>query len=126
MMAEMEERRAHARYQIKDGFLVILNPSSAQIGKIVDIGLGGLSFLYKKNEKINAPCEVSIILDAKRTISDGPFRFSANIVSDAKIEDNIPNDSAGRKLCRMRFSELSYHQSFWLQKTIKNSTTGNV
>jgi len=106
--------------------LVILGPSSAQIGKIVDIGLGGLSFLYKKNEKINDPCEVSIVLDATKTISDGPFRFSANIVSDTKIEDNIPYDSADSKLCRLQFGELSYHQSFWLHKTIKNSSAGNV
>jgi len=125
-MVGMEERRKHERHQIKDGFLVILGPSSAQIGKIVDIGLGGLSFLYKKNEKINDPCEVSIILDSTRAISDGPFRFSANIISDMEIEDNIPYDSETRKRCRMQFSELSYHQNFWLQKTIKNNTTGNV
>jgi len=127
VMVKMEERRRHERYNIKDGFLVILGPSSAQIGKIVDIGLGGLSFHYKKNEKkISSQCEVSIVLGGARTIRNGPFHFSANIVSDTKIEDNIPYDSAVMKRCRMKFSKLSYHQSSWLQETIKNNTASNV
>jgi len=127
MMVGMEERRRHERYIIKDGFLVILGPSSAQIGKIVNIGLGGLSFLCKKNEKeISDPCEVSIVLGGTRTLKDGPFRFSANIVSDTEIENNIPYDSAAMKRFHLQFSELSYHQSFWLKKNIKNSSTGKL
>ena len=127
MKAEKKERRRYDRYPMKDGFLVILGPSSAQIGKIVDIGLGGLSFLYKKNEKnISDPCEVSIVFGRTRTIGDGPFRFIAKIISDAEIEESIPYDPAGMKCCRLQFNELTYHQNFWLQKTIKNNTAGNL
>lgn len=123
----MEERRRHERYVIQDAFLVILDSASAQIGKIVDIGLGGLSFLCKKNEEvITDPCEVSIVLGGTRTTEDGPFRFSANIVSDTEIADNLPHDSAAMKYCRLQFNELSYHQSFWLKKRIKNSTSGRT
>jgi len=121
------EKRKHDRYQVRDGFLVFLGPSSAQIGKIMDIGLGGLSFLYKKNDKkISAPCEVSIVFGSTRTTGTGPFRFSVKMISDAEVEENIPYDSAGMKRCRLQFSELTYHQNFWLQETIKNNSDDDL
>lgn len=126
-MTGMEERRRHERYVIQDGFLIILESASAQIGKIVDIGLGGLSFLCKKNEKtISDPCEVSIVLGGTRTTEDGPFRFSATLVTDTEIADNLLDDSAAMKCCRLQFNELSYHQSFWLKKRIKNRAAGRT
>ena len=123
----MKEQRKHERYEIKDGTLILLGPYSAQIGQIVNMGYGGLSFHYKGNKDITIdPCEVSIVFDSKSTVKYGPFKFSTNIVSDVKIEDKNLHNLAAMKRCHMQFNDLSYHQKLWLEECIANHTTGPV
>ena len=123
----MKERRKHERYEVKDGTLVVLGLDSTQIGQIVNMGHGGLSFHYKGNKNIiSDPCEVSIVFDSKSTVKYGPFKFSTNIISDVKIEDKNLHNSVVKKRCHMEFNDLSYYQNFWLEECIKNHTTGLV
>ncbi|MBW1899809.1 MAG: hypothetical protein JRI61_12240 [Deltaproteobacteria bacterium] len=121
-----EEFRRHERHMITDGTLVVLEPDFALIGKIVDISHGGLSFHYKGNKEIMSDsCEVSFVLDdATSNIKYGPFKFSTNIISDAKIEYKNLNNSAAMKCCRMKFQGLSYYQKLWVEDCIRNHTTG--
>jgi hypothetical protein len=123
----MAERRKHERYEVKDGMLVVLGLDATQIGQIINMGHGGLSFHYKGNKNIiSDPCEVSIIFDSKSTVRYSPFKFSTNIISDVKIEDNALHNSVVKKRCHMQFNDLSYYQIFWLKECIRIHTTGSV
>jgi len=119
-----DEFRKHERYKVKDGALVVLEPDFDRIGKIVDISQGGLSFLHKgKKEMMSNPCEVSFVFDnAAGRMRHGPFKFSTNIISDAKINNKNLNNSDGMKCCRMKFQDLSYYQKLWVDECIRNHT----
>jgi hypothetical protein len=127
----MKEQRRHVRYEVKDGTLILLGPYSAQIGQIVDMGHGGLSFHYKGNKNITKdiaidPCEVSIVFDSKGAVKYGPFKFTTNIVSDVEVEDKSLHNIAVTNRCQMEFNDLSYHQKLWLEECLRNHTTGPV
>ena len=123
---ERDEYRRHERYKVKDGTLLVLEPVFGRIGKIVDISQGGLSFLHKgKKEIMSNPCKVSFVFgNAAGTMKHGPFKFSANIISDAKINNKALNNSNDMKCCRMKFKDLSYYQKLWVSECIKNHTAG--
>ena len=123
-----EEFRRHERHKVTDGALVVLEPYFSLIGKIVDISHGGLSFHYKGNGEIMSDsCEVSFVFDNKtNNIKYGPFKFSMNIISDAKIEYKNLNNSVGTKCCRMKFQDLSYYQKLWVEECVKNHTKGSA
>lgn len=123
----MKDQRQHERYGVKDGALVVFGSNSARTGQIVNIGHGGLSFLYKGNkEMVDDPLKVSIVFDREGVVKYGPFKFSANIVSDVEVEDKIMNNPIITKRCHIQFNDLSYHQKLWLEDCIRSHTTGAV
>jgi len=123
----MKEQRQHERYEVKDGTLVVFGSNSARTGQIVNMGYGGLSFLYKGNRDIaNDPLKVSIVFDRDGVVKYGPFKFNANIVSDLEVEDKVINNPITTKRCHIQFSDLSYHQKLWLEDCIRSHTTGAV
>jgi len=123
-----EELRRHERHKVANGTLVILDPYFTLIGKIIDISHGGLSFQYKGNgETMRDSCEVSFVFDnPANTIKYGPLKFSVNIISDARIEDENRNNLAQMKCCRMKFRSLSYYQKLWVDGCIRNHTAGST
>jgi len=123
----MKEQRQHERYEVKDGALVVFGSNSARTGQIVNMGHGGLSFIYKGNREIaNDPLKVSIVFDREGVVKYGPFKFNANIVSDVEVEDKSMSNSSTTKRCHIQFSDLSYHQKLWLEDCIRSHTTGAV
>jgi len=123
----MKEQRQHERYEVKDGALVVFGSDSARTGQIVNMGHGGLSFIYKgKKETANNSLEVSIVFDREGVVKYGPFKFNANIVSDVEVEDKTIKNPITTKRCHIQFSNLSYHQKLWLEDCIRSHTTGAV
>lgn len=123
----MKEQRKHERYEVKDGALVVFGADFARTGQIVNMGHGGLSFLYKGNRDLAAdPLEVSIVFDREGVVKYGPFKFNANIVSDMEVEDQNMNSPISTKRCHIEFNDLSYHQKLWLEDCLRSHTNGPV
>jgi len=123
----MKEQRLHERYEVKEGTLVLIGPDYVRTGRIVNMGHGGLSFLYRAKNKIkDNQLGVSIIFDGHKVAKYGPFKLNANIVNNNEVEEENPGNPATMNRYHIEFNDLSYHQQLWLEDCIRNHTTGPV
>ena len=86
MMAEVHsprEQRAHDRYLVERHALTLLWPASSIVGRVIDISMDGLAFLYSASKmRQDGSSEIEIIL-AEDNFSSGALPFKT--VSDAPI-----------------------------------------
>jgi len=117
---ERVERRKYKRFQVPIGAFIVLGPDSTKLGRITDVGLGGLGF-----------CHVD-----KKMALDGLHEFDMfhidNGFSLKKIQFQTIWDSEFReglfgfittRRTGLRFGELTYSQSSQLEHFILSYTT---
>ena len=117
------ERRQHKRMEVRDGAFVLLGPRSTKLGRIIDIGMGGLSFSHMARER--PPSELSeldiFIIDSDFYLECLPFET----IADFKTHEN-PFSSITMRRSGVQFGELGRNQVSQLEHFIQNYTIGNV
>ena len=120
----LAERREGGRFEVEDGAFVLLGPRSSLLGQIIEISLGGLSFLYTTaKEPPKDPSELDILL------ADHSFYFDkipCSIVSDFEIRHELSMGSKTIRRCSVSFGELSKDQKLQLEYFIRNHTAGEI
>jgi hypothetical protein len=120
---ELVEKRKHKRMEVKDGAFVLLGPHSTKLGRIIDIGMGGLSFSHMASERPS-----SGLFELDIFIIDGDFyleRVLFEATSDFKTYEN-PFSSITMRRSGVRFGELGHNQVSQLEHFIQNYTIGEV
>lgn len=121
---QLLERREGGRFQVEDGAFVLLGPRSSLLGQIIEISLGGLSFLYTTSTN---PAKDSTELDI--LLADHSFYFDkipCNIVSDLEIRHELSMGSKTIRRCSVEFGDLSKDQKSQLEYFIRNHTAGEI
>jgi len=112
---------------VKPGVFAVLGPYSSQMGQVVDISQGGLSFQYKQgNEKKLDTYEVSILFDGRSDSNTSPFKFIGKPVSDVEVRNKNPFSTSVIRRFSIAFKDLTYYQQAWLAECIRNHTCGPI
>ena len=107
------QRRKHQRYQLEDfTFVNLKSKSDKDIGQLIDISNGGLSFRYfvgaKKPKKFS---KLDIILSGSDFAITGlPFR----VIADTELTDGFQSSPINFRRYCVQFEELTYNQNFKL------------
>ena len=120
---ELVEKRKHKRMEVKDGAFVLLGPHSTKLGRIIDIGMGGLSFSHMARERPS-----SELYELDIFIIDSDFyleRVLFEAISDFKTHEN-PFSPITMRRSGVRFGELGHNQVSQLEHFIQNHTIGEV
>ena len=124
---EMDERRKHKRFQVRNGAFVVLGtppwPHSTKVGQIVDMSMGGLAFSYiAEQEPSNGSFELCIFLaDSSFHLRKIPFET----ISDLET-DEVPFSSITMKRSGVQFGELTPNQISQLKYFIQSHTIGET
>ncbi|MCK9297239.1 MAG: PilZ domain-containing protein [Desulfobulbaceae bacterium] len=110
------ERRKNKRQQVKKGIAGLLTPDIPQVGKILDISAGGLSFVCRECDlPINSPVEMDILIMDK----DLFFPNVSCIIVAKSVYDEVNNcGPMAMKRCGVKFNPLKAHQRLKLNSLI--------
>lgn len=116
------ERRAHKRYRLKEDAIVA---TSARLGQIVDISMGGLSFRYIA--KTSTMDETSNELDIFLSRDD----FYLEKVPFEKVSDDVSVYDSPFSIIKMRrfsvkFGSLTSEQKHQLERFLRYHTAGEA
>ena len=122
ILNEFVERRRHKRFRVKDGAFAVLMPDSTKLGQILDVGEGGLAFLYiDTGETANGSRELYIyVVDKEFYMSKLPVK----VVSDVRVPNRIPINPIVMRRQGVQFGQLTPEQIFSLNSFIEDYTTG--
>ena len=111
------ERRKNQRRKVKKGIAGLLTPDIPQVGKILDISAGGLSFVCRECDlPINSPVEMDILIMDKDLFFPN---VSCVIVAKSVYYDEVINCGPIRmKRCGVKFNPLKAHQRLKLNSLI--------
>jgi hypothetical protein len=115
------ERRKHKRFPVTKDAFVAVRPAYLKLGRVTDIGPGGLTFRYIAGEH---PSDLSSQLDIFLASQDFyldkvPFRT----ISDFHI-DGIPFSSVKIRRTGVQFGDLTPDQKAHLEDFIQDHTNG--
>lgn len=114
---ESVERRKHARFKVQSGAYAAVGPSFDQVGPLIDIGMGGLSFHYTAHEKQPSGLSLDIIFtNSSFRIDYIPFKA----VSDLEITDAGHPRSLSKWRTSVQFEKLTSYQELLLSHFIQN------
>jgi hypothetical protein len=120
---EPVEQRQYKRFRVRDDTVVIFRFPDAEMGRLIDISMGGLTFDWVTSEVL--PIEVTK-LDICRTGSLFIlYNLPCQSIWELSIYEKHPT-SLHRKRCGVQFGELTPEQRFQLEHFIQNHTTGEV
>jgi hypothetical protein len=118
-----DDRRQLQRFRVQDGAFVILSPSDAGVGRLIDISMDGLSFDYvTTQEPSSEPTALEIL------VSDSAFRLynvPCKIISDFETFQ-IPEARSHKRRCGLQFGELTQSQISQLEYFIQHYTIREV
>jgi hypothetical protein len=118
-----DERRKRRRLCVQDGAFVILSPSDAGVGRLIDISIDGLSFDYvTTQEPSGEPTELEIF------VTDSAFRLykiPCRTITDLKTFE-IPQSCTHRRRSGVQFGPLTEIQKSQIEYFIRKYTTEDV
>jgi hypothetical protein len=118
-----DDRRRLRRWRVQDGAFVILSPSDAGVGRLIDISIEGLSFDYvTTQEPSGEPTELQIF------VTDSPFRLyniPCKTITDFKTFE-IPQTQSHKRRSGVQFGELTEGQKSQLEYFLQKYTTEEV
>jgi hypothetical protein len=124
----MDERRKHKRFQVQNGAFAEVRAiswprSTKRLGRITDIGMGGLAFTYIASEEpLNGSVQLSIFLGGNRfDLREIPFETIWDIDTQEVRFRSLTMRQSG-----VQFGELTPHQISQLKYFIQNHTTVEV
>jgi len=125
-MKEKTERRQHHRFKVNEDVFAVLGSGADIMGRIQEMGEGGLSFTYRDSKRKVPPIQtvqsLSILSDGYDTANNEPSKFSVKIVSDTTTEENTIFNSSTVKRMGIQFNELTFYQKTWLVECMRKYT----
>ena len=114
-----DDRRKRKRLRVQDGTFVILSPSDAGVGRLIDISLDGLSFDYvTTQEPSGEPNELEIfVTDSALRL----YKIPCKTITDLKTFE-IPQTRSHRRRSGVQFGELTAAQKSQIKYFIQKYT----
>lgn len=121
ILNEFVERRRLKRFKVKEGAFAALMPDSNKLGQILDMGKGGLAFLYIDNgEAGDGSSALDIfVIGEKFYLSSLPVQ----IVSDTRVPNKIPINPIVMRRQGVQFCELTPEQTSSLDAFMQQYAT---
>lgn len=124
------EQRKYGRFLARDDAFAALGSEFACIGKIKDIGMGGLAFEYidsfsdsnpaPAQRSISEPSRVDIFLSENGFhLSDVPCRIMYDVIAPVSAQRQGLSTSFGLRRCGVRFGMLTENHTVQLEYFIK-------
>jgi hypothetical protein len=116
------ERRKHHRYKTNQDAFVSFNPRSFQLGRIINIGKGGLAFIH-----VDIRQPVATLSKMALFLPNDGFRLSEipyKIVSEFELKNKSSNNDLILLQCCIAFGHLTQFQNVSLDYYLENYTTG--
>ena len=111
------ERRKNARFKVRSRAYAALGPNFDQVGPLIDIGMGGLSFQYTAREKQPSGLSLDIVFTNSSFCLDYiPFKA----VSDLEITDTAPPGSPPKRRASVQFEKLTSYQELLLSHFVQS------
>jgi hypothetical protein len=118
-----DDRRKRRRLRVQGGAFVILSPSDAGVGRLIDISMDGLSFDYvTTQEPTGEPTELQIF------VTDSAFRLykiPCKTITDLKTFE-IPQTHSHKRRSGVQFGKLTETQKSQIEYFIQKYTTEEV
>lgn len=119
---QSNERRRYRRFRAREGIFVESRANSPNLGKIIDISLGGLSFCWMCGiEKPFNSFEFDILLSGKGVYLSN---LLSKTISACVATDNCGSLSIPSMRCSVQFEDLTPDRISKLEDFIKNYTIG--
>lgn len=118
---ELNERRKHRRYTIKDvAFAILKADKDEELGQIINISMGGLVFQYfVGNRELQKADRLDVLLADNGLHVDG---ISFHVVDDYELVNELPFSSITKREQRVFFDNLSEGQKEGIESFIKEHT----
>ncbi|MBW1893885.1 MAG: hypothetical protein JRI91_09355 [Deltaproteobacteria bacterium] len=128
-MKKKTERRQHQRHKVIEDVFAVLGSGADIMGRVQEMGEGGLSFTYRDNKRkeisIQAIQELSILSDRYDTVFHEPSKFNIKIISDINTEESTVFSSSIVKRIGIQFNNLTFYQKTWLVECMRKYTVGD-
>jgi len=121
---EVDDRRKFKRYTVRDGVFAALMPASKTLGQILDMGRGGLSFLYiytDADDEDSRAVDIYVV-GGEYYLAGLPVR----IVSDVRVPNRIPVNPIIMRRRGVQFSDLTPEQADSLDDLIRRYAGGEI
>jgi hypothetical protein len=116
---EAVERRKHERFEVPIGAFVVLGPHSTQVGRIIDISMGGLAFRHVDKEQ---PSDALHELDVFHIENDFCLKHLPCETVSALETYESPFGSFVIRESAVQFGDLTSDQRSQLEYFIRNLT----
>ena len=121
---EFVERRRLKRFKVKEGAFAALMPDSNKLGQILDLGKGGLSFLYiDTGEAADGSTELDIYVAGNEFYLS---KLPVHIVSDVRVPNKIPINPIVMRRQGVQFGEMMPEQTSSLDSFMRLYTSGEA
>ena len=119
---EMTEQRKYLRYRAKEGAIAAIRCADVNVGQIIDISKGGLSFSYVSlDHDQKGPCELDVFFRNNGFyLKNIPFKM----VSDFDMDNDLLFSSITLRRQSVRFCKLNSKQHSDLERFIHHHTSG--
>ncbi len=120
MQQERVERRKYKRFEVPIGAFIVLGPDSTKLGRITDVGLGGLGFCpVDKKMALDGLHEFDMFhVDNGFNLKKIPFQTIWDLEYKKGLFGFLTTRRSG-----LQFGELTYSQRSQLEHFILNYTT---
>ena len=115
-----KERRREPRVAIDNGTAALLTHDQVKIGKIIDIGMGGIGFSYighKDGDLTGKSARIDMLIHNYNFYFE---KIPCNIISDFVVQNNFSLDAKPLKRCDIQFIELNRSQKAQLEYLISS------
>jgi len=114
---ERVERRIHKRFQVDNSALVLLGWYYEEVGRIMDISMGGVAFRYTPHGEEQNESDVTIVLsETNFYLHDLP----AKTISDFELVGKTPTTSTTERRRGVQFVRPTDHQKSQIEFFINN------
>ena len=123
MTEEVTDRRKDKRFRLPEGSIVAFRPGYVKLGRIIDIGTGGLGLIHIHSQELpKASSELDIFVAIRDFyLYHVPFETIWDFETDATRFSSLRNKRSG-----LKFGQLTQAQISGLEYFIENHTTGEI
>ena len=128
-MENKTDRRRQPRYRAGEDVFAVLGTDGEIMGRIQEIGEGGLSFTYRDKHRktiaVSTLQQLSILSDGYHASKNEPSRFSVKVISDSRAEEETVFSSSTYRRIGIQFNDLTFYQKAWLAECMRRYTLDN-
>jgi hypothetical protein len=121
---EPVERRQHTRFRVPEGTMAVFGGPNATVGRIIDISMAGLAFVYVSDKKpAGEASEVDILLADDLSHLYG---LPCETIYDVDNGNTRPSASMTERRRGVKFKGLTLSQTLHLQDLLRYCATDEL